>query len=152
MKKILFPVFVLLVLIGCKTIEEDNEQFDPQEEWRENEVQADAHNSRNSLDWEGTYTGVLKCEDCPGIETIINLNKNFSYILEQRKIETLDEEGTEFQNSGRITWNENGSVITVEGMDGELQLKVEELYLVPVDDNGHELKAEPGNNFKLLKQ
>ena len=26
---------------------------------------ADMHNSRNSLDWAGTYEGVLACADCP---------------------------------------------------------------------------------------
>ncbi|HSH50375.1 MAG TPA: copper resistance protein NlpE N-terminal domain-containing protein, partial [Bacteroidales bacterium] len=29
----------------------------------------DMHTSEISLDWQGTYKGVLPCADCPGIET-----------------------------------------------------------------------------------
>ena len=32
-----------------------------------------AHNSRNALDWAGTYEGVLPCADCPGIQTRLSL-------------------------------------------------------------------------------
>ena len=40
-----------------------------------------AHSSRNSLDWAGTYEGVLPCADCPGIRTRLTLNRDESYEL-----------------------------------------------------------------------
>ena len=36
-------------------------------------------NSQNSLDWEGTYRGILPCADCEGIETKITLSANGTY-------------------------------------------------------------------------
>ena len=33
----------------------------------------DMHTTMNSLDWDGTYTGILPCADCKGIETNITL-------------------------------------------------------------------------------
>ncbi|MFU8831928.1 MAG: copper resistance protein NlpE N-terminal domain-containing protein, partial [Wenzhouxiangella sp.] len=33
-----------------------------------------ADSSRLSLDWVGTYSGVVPCASCPGIETSITLN------------------------------------------------------------------------------
>ena len=41
----------------------------------------DIHNSRNSLDWAGTYEGVLPCADCPGTKTRLTLNQDGSYRL-----------------------------------------------------------------------
>ena len=35
---------------------------------------ADIHNAETSLDYEGTYKGVLPAADCPGIETTLILN------------------------------------------------------------------------------
>ena len=35
-----------------------------------------SHNSMNSLDWEGIYTGLLPCADCEGIQTVIKLNRD----------------------------------------------------------------------------
>ena len=34
------------------------------------------HNAQNSLDWNGTYKGVLPCADCAGIEKEITLYKD----------------------------------------------------------------------------
>jgi uncharacterized lipoprotein NlpE involved in copper resistance len=42
---------------------------------------ADMHNSRNSLDWAGTYEGVLPYADCPGTKTRLTLNYDGSYRL-----------------------------------------------------------------------
>jgi len=32
-----------------------------------------AHNSRNALDWAGTYAGVLPCADCPDVQARLRL-------------------------------------------------------------------------------
>jgi uncharacterized lipoprotein NlpE involved in copper resistance len=42
---------------------------------------ANVHNSRNSLDWAGTYEGVLSCADCQGTKTRLTLNSDGSYRL-----------------------------------------------------------------------
>jgi uncharacterized lipoprotein NlpE involved in copper resistance len=41
----------------------------------------DVHNSRSSLDWAGTYEGVLPCADCPGTKIRLTLNGDGSYRL-----------------------------------------------------------------------
>jgi len=38
-------------------------------------------NSSNALDWPGTYTGLVPCADCNGIETSITLNKELIYSI-----------------------------------------------------------------------
>ncbi|HWK52904.1 MAG TPA: copper resistance protein NlpE N-terminal domain-containing protein [Hyphomicrobiales bacterium] len=74
-----------------------------------------AHNSRNALDWAGTYRGVLPCADCEGIETVVTLNADGTYTgstryLGERGLDTDDEQGT-FQ------WDEGGNAISLSGGD-----------------------------------
>ena len=39
----------------------------------------DSHTARDSLDWAGSYEGVLPCADCPGIRTRVTLSDNGRY-------------------------------------------------------------------------
>jgi uncharacterized lipoprotein NlpE involved in copper resistance len=44
----------------------------------------DMHTSQTSLDWDGSYAGVVPCADCAGIETFITINEDlFRTISEQ---------------------------------------------------------------------
>ena len=68
-------------------------------------------------------------------------------------LETEIDSFEEIKTNGTFTWNENGSAITLNGLKEEIpELKVGEMFLQPLDAYGFEIKAEPGNNFKLLKQ
>lgn len=40
------------------------------------EVKATSDNSMTSVDWVGSYQGILPCADCEGIKTQIVLNKD----------------------------------------------------------------------------
>ena len=63
-----------------------------------------AHNSRNSLDWAGTYRGVLPCADCPGIETTVTLRADGTYSATSRYLER-DVART---GEGRFSWSNDG--------------------------------------------
>ena len=43
-----------------------------------------AHNAQNSLDWAGDYQGILPCADCEGIETSLFLQKDGTWVMNQR--------------------------------------------------------------------
>src|SRR5690554_3245370 len=46
----------------------------------ENDILVDSeHSAQNSLDWSGTYEGVLPCADCEGIKTTIVLNQDGTF-------------------------------------------------------------------------
>ncbi|MCM4159561.1 copper resistance protein NlpE [Antarcticibacterium flavum] len=149
MKHTLLLFLLFLGIISCKSNIE--EQGDIQgDDITELNKSLQLHNSRNSLDWAGTYSGLLPCEDCRGIETLIEIKEDQTYRLIQRRT-TREEDGPKEESTGNFTWNEQGSTIELVQEPNMPLLKVGENYLVPLDPRGFELKAEPGNNFKLLK-
>ena len=75
----------------------------------------DTHNSRNSLDWAGTYEGVGPCADCPGIAMSLTLDQDDSYTLVSRYI---DRPAPPTVNHGTFTWQTSGNAITLDAGGG----------------------------------
>ena len=48
----------------------------------------DIHNAETSLDYRGTYRGVLPAADCPGIETTLTLKPDGTYSLHEESSAT----------------------------------------------------------------
>jgi len=84
---------------------------------------ADMHNSRNSLDWAGTYEGVLPCPDCPDTKTALTLNYDGSYRLVTR---AQGSQNAEKSVSGVFTWQPSGNAITLDERGGGQQFSVGE--------------------------
>lgn len=144
MKPLLFPLCVLL-LLGCKNDEKLPFEAKPID------ITRYVRNYETSVDWPGTYTGVLPCDGCVGIETFLTINKNLTYRLVQRKV-AIDTDHPELETTGNFSWNEAGNVISMQGIENDqLRLKVGRLYLKPIDSLGFEVRPERGNNFHLLK-
>lgn len=148
MKQFLLSIILVFSIVGCKSSIEERDNVS--DDISENNRSLQLHNSRNSLDWEGTYSGILPCEDCMGVETIIEIKDDQTYRVIQRRT-GADEQTEEKESKGYFTWNDEGSVIELENQNEIPWLKVGENFLVPLDPRGFEVKAEPGNNFKLLK-
>jgi NlpE N-terminal domain len=84
---------------------------------------ADLHKTRNSLDWAGTYEGVLPCADCPGIKTRLTLNRDDSYRLVTH---APGSQNAEKSVSGVFTWQPSGNAITLDERGGRQQFSVGE--------------------------
>lgn len=106
---------------------------------------ADAHNSRNSLDWAGTYSGTMPCASCPGIKTKITLNNDDSY---QKTVEYLESNDKPETTNGTFTWSADGSKITLE----EFQFLVGENQLISLDAEGKQITGELAEHYILKKQ
>lgn len=70
----------------------------------------DLHDSRSSLDWAGTYEGVLPCADCPGIETRLELRSDGGFELTTRY---QDRQPAPQTTRGRFEWDGDGNSITL---------------------------------------
>jgi uncharacterized lipoprotein NlpE involved in copper resistance len=109
-------------------------------------------NSMTSVDWDGTYMGVLPCADCEGIATSITLKKDKSYTMVARY---LGKKGSPVkENRGNFSWNEAGSIITLEGITGggSNQYQVGENQLFHLDREGKRITGELAQHYVLKKQ
>jgi len=105
-----------------------------------------AHNSRNSVDWAGTYQGTLPCADCPGIRYTITLNDDDTYLLKTRYLERGD---SVFTESGAFTWDENGGRIALA--DRGEQFQVGENQLFHLDMEGNRITGNLADHYVLTK-
>lgn len=110
-----------------------------------------AHNSRNSVDWDGVYQGTVPCADCEGISTVIMLNRDLTFSLETMYLGKSD---VSFQEEGNFSWTDDGSTVILD-LDGELQptrYHVGENRLTQLDLNGDRITGELADSYVLLKQ
>ncbi|MBD3630536.1 copper resistance protein NlpE N-terminal domain-containing protein [Cyclobacterium sp.] len=105
--------------------------------------------SANSLDWEGTYEGILPCADCEGIATSISLDREGKYL---KVIRYMGEREEEFRQEGRFEWNPEGNTITLSGMDdAPNQYLVGENQLFHLDMEGKRITGDLANSYVLKK-
>jgi uncharacterized lipoprotein NlpE involved in copper resistance len=106
-----------------------------------------AHNSRNALDWAGSYEGVLPCADCPGIKTRLVLSADGQFEL---STQYLDRQVVPQTVRGRFHWNSAGSSITLDAAGAGQQFQVGEGRLLQLNRDG---SAPPWNTpHRVLTQ
>jgi uncharacterized lipoprotein NlpE involved in copper resistance len=103
---------------------------------------ADMHNSRNSLDWAGTYEGVLPCADCRGTKTSLTLNSDGSY---QLVTQALGSQHAEKSVSGVFRWQPSGNAITLDERGGRQQFSVGEGRLTLLQPEGGASQSPAAN-------
>ncbi len=115
------------------------------------DISAMADTSRNALDWEGTYYGILPCADCEGIETMITILYKETYVI---KTKYLGKDEQVFESKGSFSWNELGNIITLEeypGQEGGQKYLVGENQLFQLDQDGQRITGELAENYRLPK-
>lgn len=140
--KRLILVLLSLMILGCV---QKKQQTSPETQ----QAIPDGHTSQNSLDWNGTYSGVLPCASCEGIETSLTLNDDDSYSL---RMTYLGEDAlNRYDAEGSFSWNEAGNTITLENEEAPNQYFVGENYIAKLDSNGHRLTGDLANRYILQK-
>lgn len=144
MKHIVFPGIILYLFIaGCAT-KKDTAGMNTSEQQI---LPSGEHNSRNSLDWEGTYRGILPCADCPGIRTELVLKADGSYKLSrQYQGKSLEI----FISEGRFEWDGAGNVIELKDAESDT-FKVGENQLIQLDKTGHPIEGNLSEAYVLGK-
>jgi heat shock protein HslJ len=108
-------------------------------------------NSKNSLDWAGTYTGVVPCADCKGIQTQIVLNADKTYKLTRQY---LEKEAISESFTGTFQWSIDGNVIRLNDLDEKdfpVRFKVGENILTQLDMDGNIITGENAQNYIISK-
>jgi hypothetical protein len=105
-------------------------------------------NSKTSLDWAGTYTGVLPCASCAGIEIKLEIEEDFSYKLSTVYLGKTSEPALQ---SGTFYWNDAGSIIALGGLEEVYQFQVGESQLIKLDQAGNKIEGALADKYVLLK-
>lgn len=116
-----------------------------------NTKKADEHNAKNSLDWFGTYVGVVPCADCEGIKVTIIVDTTGNYTKEAFYLG----KGLAHNEMGVIEWDATGNQITLvpeREENAKSQLKVSENKLTMLDLEGKEIVGELADNYVLTKR
>ncbi|MDR0540114.1 MAG: copper resistance protein NlpE [Spirochaetaceae bacterium] len=106
-----------------------------------------AHNSMNSVNWDGVYTGTIPAADGPGINVKLTLNPDESYEI---TYEYIDRESV-FTASGKFGWDETGSIITLDTREFARFYQVGENMLFQLDTEGNPITGLLADNYRLFK-
>lgn len=114
-------------------------------------IRPDMHNSMISLDWAGTYHGVVPCADCEGIDTKITLTEDFTYQIERNYIGRSDQI---FRSGGTFSWSEDGSRIQLNDLNPSHApgvFQVGENRLFQLDMEGNRIRGDLAQHYILTK-
>lgn len=105
--------------------------------------------SMTSLDWWGTYSGVVPCADCEGIETSITLNQDRTYVVRTRY---LGRDAQVFERRGTFTWSAAGNAIQLSDVTaGPDRYLVGENVLIQLDMAGNRITGDLAAKYVLAK-
>lgn len=108
-----------------------------------------AHNSRNSLNWDGVYKGTIPAASGPGIEVTITLDSGLHYTANYLYIER---EGADFTISGTFQWDEDGRIIMLDTDILPPYYQVGENKLIQLDMEGNPVTGMLADLYVLNKQ
>ncbi len=138
--------FALILLISIASCEPQKQTT------QEISIPDPAHNSQNSLDWEGVYTGIVPCADCEGIQITLILSEGLNYALETSYLGKTEETQT---RTGTFGWNVSGQIVTLENVDEfsfPAYYAVGENHLYQLDLKGNKIEGVLADNYKLIKE
>jgi len=151
--KLLILVLSVCLVYGCKQASEQTVQTDESEVQQAAQTpkihKPDMHSSATSLDWHGTYKGVVPCADCEGIATTLTLNMDYSYTLISKYLGKSEDL---FEETGSFDWNDLGSVVILSSNQGKSkQFFVGENYVIQLDENGEFISGVLAEQYYLRK-
>jgi len=137
-----FCVVLVMLFTSCNS---NKKKEDPMVEDIQSEPIGD--NSMTSLDWEGTYEGLLPCADCEGIKTVVSINKDNTYVSKETYV---GKDTTPFESKGTFKWDKQGQKITFSDKNGKSYF-VGENTLIHLDREGNKISGDLAEKYKLMK-
>ncbi len=149
-KTSLFITLLVIALMSCTN--KSNKQTDENQDTIPiDQSMIDSHTSEMSLDWAGVYTGVMPCADCEGIETIIELKDNHTYVAHYNYLGKPGDDN-KFTNEGTFTWDILGNTITLQSDNQTSQYKVGENHIILLGADGEVNTGELADYYILKKE
>lgn len=147
--RVIMMLLVVFILAACK----QNNQIELSDAKSvqyvdQIELENAEDSTRNSIDWEGEYSGTIPCADCAGIETTLILFPDNTYELSSIY---LDKNKEYFIEQGSFEWNKNGNTISINHPE-QHKFKVGEGRIWFLDKDGKEIQGELAEKYILTKK
>lgn len=140
-------ICIFFMLFGCK--KEVKEISISKDTIVQKEITA-VFQHQDSLDWFGSYKGVLPCADCEGIATEVVLNYDQTFVIKTKYLGKGD--GEILKKKGNFVWVKTGSTILLKGMKGRpSQFKVGNNQLIQLDMEGKIIRGAMAEKYVLKK-
>ena len=109
---------------------------------------ADAHSSKEALDWDGVYTGTTPAADAEGIAVRLRLNRDGTF---EKSIQYLGKSSNVYNEAGTFKWNKAGDTVILDIKDAPPYYKVVEGALIQLDMKGKRITGEFADMYVLKK-
>ncbi|GMO53822.1 MAG: copper resistance protein NlpE [Spirochaetaceae bacterium] len=147
MKKLVCICLVLSgILLACR---KEGAKSDGASVGENSESAVDIHNTRNSVNWEGTYTGTIPAASGPGINVTLVLNKDESYKLRYIYIDHESEGPLEAE--GKFSWDSSGGKIILDSDMVPKYYRIGENIAIQLDIEGNEITGDLASSYVLNK-
>ncbi len=148
-KFLLLPVMSILLLASCGSKTSSDSTSTTIDSTAQ--IADTSHTSHNSVDWAGVYKGVVPCADCEGIETLIVLNGDNTYLLRTTYLGQPD--ASAIEKTGSLTWNTEGNTVSLNGIENAPnQYFVGENKITQLDMTGNKIEGKLADKYVLAKQ
>lgn len=137
MRKI--TLLLLLIVVSCQ-----------KQTTKKNEANDMYINAKKSIDYVGTYKGVLPCADCEGLEVEIAINENETFCI-KTKYQGKGEK--KYIQKGTFTWNKKGNIIILDDIkNAPNQYFVAKNTITQLDMSGNKIDGSLADEYILSKQ
>lgn len=137
----------IFITAGCGSKEKNNNAQNSNFEFEQTYI---PQSISDSIDWAGTYRGILPCADCEGIETMLAITEEMTFHIKTRY---LGKDETVFEQKGNFLWNEEGDKIIINEKGGyKRSYLVGEDYLLQLDLEGNRITGELADKYYLKKE
>jgi len=135
----LITALIILGLGACRTTKEA--------EWYVPEV-VDMHNTKISVSWDGAYTGIIPSSSGTGVDVLIMLNRDDTYML---RYMYFDRPEKIYTSKGSFKWDKSGEMIILPVKNLPHYYKVAQNKLIQLDMNGKYITDDRAEGYVLRK-
>ena len=145
-------IIASFALINCKNEKETVHTVEVNDTIKVDTVFADEHNAKNSLDYEGTYEGVLPCikGDCKEIELSLKLMKDGIFVYSTKRV-GIDKE--QLMTSGTYHFEADGNTIVLDQIaDVPNAFFISEGKIYQLDKDQKKIEGDNAEKYILNKK
>ncbi|MBP1663392.1 MAG: hypothetical protein H6Q19_532 [Bacteroidetes bacterium] len=145
MKKSLLLLMIMAAITACVQKSENTSEQSVKDSVT---VITENHTDVQSYSWLGEYAGVFPCDDCEGIETIITLREDSTYV---QKSTYLGKDNS-FEETGTFSLIEPGSRLVLKSTDSEQSYLLGDDTLTLLNSEGKVTEGELADAYVLKKK